>query len=76
MRGPVGVLLAHARAERVGAVKTMYAELGKKLSPCSVRYVGAILGHALKDAAEWGRIVWNPCELRSLRRRRNPVGGR
>ena len=46
-----------------GALKTMYAELGETLSPRSVRYAGAIVHHALKDAVAWNRIARNPADV-------------
>lgn len=70
------VLRVHVRP-RIGGVqlqrleavtlKTMYAELGEKLSPRTVRYVHAIVHHALRDAVELGRIVRNPADMKKAK---------
>jgi hypothetical protein len=39
-----------------------YGELGKRLSPRSLRYTHTVLRHALADAVKWNRIVRNPAD--------------
>lgn len=43
-------------------LNAMYAELGKTLSPRTVRYIHAILRRAFRDAVKWNRLARSPVE--------------
>jgi len=43
-------------------LNSMYAELGKTLSPRTVRYIHAILRRAFADAVKWNRLARNPLD--------------
>lgn len=43
-------------------LNALYATLGERLSPRSVRYCHAVLRHALADAVRWDRLARNPAD--------------
>jgi integrase len=42
------------------ALNKLYAKLGEKLAPRTVRYIHTILARALGDAVKWDRVARNP----------------
>ncbi|MBA2240472.1 MAG: site-specific integrase [Solirubrobacterales bacterium] len=53
--------IGQVRLQRLtpGALNALYATLGERLSPRSVRYTHAVLRHALVDAVRWQRLARN-----------------
>lgn len=43
-------------------LNSLYAELGERLSPRTVRYIHAILRRAFADAVKWNRLARNPVD--------------
>lgn len=43
-------------------LNSMYAGLGSRLSPTTVRYIHAILRRALSDAVKWNRLARSPAD--------------